>query len=338
MHSKHLFLAVYGLAATVAVVPALDPPSLPGQTASANARAAAKINPATHRQRPVNIVSWLASPTRPEPQPAAAPAPTDSTVQQAPGEPADQGPSTPPGPASPRPTPTPTPAPPRAPTPPRAPAPMPAHPATTTGIVPPDDPSASIAPSPNFLTSCSFLQYDDSSACVNASLQAIANARAAEGLGPMVLPANWGSLTAQEQLFVATNLERTVRGLEPISAMVAPLDATAQAAASADSDPSVPAVFGFVKWGGNLAGGLGNPLEVIYFWMYDDGPDSVNTNCTATDAAGCWGHRNNILMPISGSNLEIGVGYSPTAFEGAPVWTELLVEGTQPSAIDFSGQ
>jgi len=339
MRIKLLVLAVSGLATTVAFGRAFTPPLLPNQTTGKNIRTATDITRSTtHRQSHVNSASsGQASKWTPEPelQYTAAPTPTDSTVPPPSSTPTDQVPSTPPGPASSAPT--------RAPTPTLAPtrAPTPAHPAITAApavILPPSDPAANIAPSPNFVTCCSSTQYDDSRLCVNATLQAIANARAAEGLGPMVLPANWNSLTPQEQLFVVTNLERAARGLEPLSAMVAPLDAVTQAAALADIDPSVPAGFGFVKWGANLAGGFGNPLEVIYFWMYDDGPGSINLNCTATNTSGCWGHRNNVLMRMSGSNLEVGVGYAPTAFQGRPTWTELLVEATQSASVDFSGQ
>jgi hypothetical protein len=39
--------------------------------------------------------------------------------------------------------------------------------------------------------------------------------------------------------------------------------------------------------------------------MYDDGPNSPNIDCVTASSAGCWGHRENILVPWSGG---AGVG------------------------------
>jgi len=216
-------------------------------------------------------------------------------------------------------------------------APAPAQPSQVRGILPPAEPQ-NIAPQPNFLNSCSGSQYDDSNSCVQATLAAIANGRQAEGLPAMVLPSDWASLTPAEQLFVATNLERTVRGLPALSAMVSPLDAAATAGAASNVDPSPPGGFGFVQWGSNWAGAVGNPLEGIYYWMYDDGLGSSNIDCTPGNTSGCWGHRDNVLMQFSGSDLVMGVGYVANAYQGAPSWTELLVQATSSSPIDFSWQ
>ncbi len=212
----------------------------------------------------------------------------------------------------------------------------PSQPATARGVLPPQDPPANIAPQPNFLASCSGLQYDDSSGCVGATLDAIANARRQEGLGPMTLPGDWGSLSPQQQLFVVTNLERTARGLGALVGMASALDQAATAGAAANGDPSPPPGFGFVRWGANWAGAVGNPLEAIYFWMYDDGPGSSNLDCTAGDPSGCWGHRDNVLLAISGPNCVIGTGYVAGAYRGTPSWTELLVEATGPAQLDFA--
>jgi hypothetical protein len=81
---------------------------------------------------------------------------------------------------------------------------------------------------------------------------------------------------------------------------------------------------------------VGNPLEAIYFWMYDDGPGSSNLDCTAGDPSGCWGHRDNVLLAISGPNCVIGTGYVAGAYRGTPSWTELLVEATGPAQLDFA--
>ena len=180
------------------------------------------------------------------------------------------------------------------------------------------DPTANIAPSPDFLTSCSGSSYDDSSACVSAALGAISNARKQEGLPAMVLPTDWAQLTGQQQLFAATDLERTVRGLPPLTGMASALDQAAAAAASANSDPSPPAGFAWSTWGGNWAGAVGNPLEAVYFWMYDDGPGSYNIDCTPANSSGCWGHRNNILVSLAARPASWGRGSTPPPTKARP--------------------
>ena len=118
---------------------------------------------------------------------------------------------------------------------------------------------------------CAGTTYDNSTGCINATLAAIDNARNQEGLPGMVLPTDWAQLTPAQQLFVSTNLERTVRGLPPLSGMATALDQASQSAAAQNADPRAPAGFPWTSWGGNWAGAVGSPLEAIYFWMYDDG-------------------------------------------------------------------
>jgi hypothetical protein len=204
------------------------------------------------------------------------------------------------------------------------------------GSGPPTDPPGNIAPSPNFLDTCAGNVYVDTPGCVNAVLQAIANARAQEGLPGMVLPSDWAQLSAEQQLFAATNLERTARGLAPLTGMATALDQSSESAATQNSDPSPPAGFRWSSWGGNWAGAVGNPLEAIYFWMYDDGLGSYNIDCTPQNTSGCWGHRNNVLMSLHCQPCLMGTGYSATAFEGNPSWTELLVDSSGAPALDFT--
>lgn len=291
---------------------------MPKQLADATPSAlSAQLQAGTHRQPP-----------RSDSSPAPIPVPTSTTV-----------PPVAPTPAAPSGVPTSTTVPP-APARTASPAAPPAlaQPVATRGMLPPQNPSSNIPPQPNFLNSCSGSEYDDSSSCVAATLDAIDNARQAEGLPAMVLPGNWQSLTPQEQLFVATNLERTVRGLPALQGMATSLDEASQAGAAADVDPSPPPGFGFVQWGSNWAGAVGNPLEAIYFWMYDDGPGSSNIDCTQSDASGCWGHRDNVLINLSCDDCVMGVGYVSDAYQGTPSWTELLVEATQQVPLDFSWQ
>ncbi len=154
----------------------------------------------------------------------------------------------------------------------------------------------------------------------------------------MTLPSNWTSLTAEQQMFVVTNLERTARGLAPMSAMATSLDQSSEQAAGAGSDPSPAAGFPFKEWGGNWSGAMGNPLEAMYMWMYDDGEGSANIDCTATNTSGCWGHRDNVLLVMSCAPCVMGAGFSATAYRGTPSMTELLVSTSGSPAVDFTWQ
>jgi hypothetical protein len=205
-----------------------------------------------------------------------------------------------------------------------------------SGILPPGNPAANVAPNPNFLNDCSGSQYDDSSGCTSAVVAAIANGRAAEGLPGMVLPTDWTALSPDQQLFVATNLERTVRGLPPLTAMASSLDQSALIGAEQSNDPSPAAAFPWTRWGSNWAGAMGNPLEAIYFWMYDDGPGSSNIDCTPSDASGCWGHRDNVLLNLACQPCEMGTGFDQSGYRGYPSWAELLVDTSGSPGVDFS--
>jgi hypothetical protein len=218
--------------------------------------------------------------------------------------------------------------------------PPPPHAVSAPGhaILPPNNPPASIAPDPNFLDSCSATGYDNSSGCTQATLAAIDNGRAAEGLPGMGLPSNWSSLTSQEQLYVGTNLERTVRGLPALSSMASALDGAAAAGADTGNDPSPPAGFFFYQWGASWAGGVGNPLEAIYYWMYDDGPGSSNADCTPGHPSGCWGHRDEILLSLSCTPCVMGTGFNPHGWNNQPSWAEILVGTNGSPAADFTWQ
>jgi hypothetical protein len=203
-------------------------------------------------------------------------------------------------------------------------------------ILPPENPPASIAPAPDFLKVCSETGYDDSGGCTASTVAAIDNGRRAEGLPGMTLPSNWGALTPEEQLYVATNLERTVRGLPALSAMATVLDGAAGAGAASGDDPSPPAGFPFIEWGANWAGGVGGALEAVYYWMYDDGPGSSNADCSPGDPGGCWGHRDKILMSLSCTPCVMGTGFDGTGWGGQPSWAELLVGTTGAPAVEFT--
>jgi hypothetical protein len=161
--------------------------------------------------------------------------------------------------------------------------------------------------------------YTNGVACTNYVLAAINNARAIEGVRPMVLPSNWYGLTVPEQLFVIADLERTARGLPPYVGINAALTANAQHAAASNSDPSVAAGFpmandaqGSAGFGGAWSGGF-TVLAADYIWMYDDtwGGSAAKTSniaCTSAGAAGCWAHRDELLGSDPGYNQGVGLG------------------------------
>jgi hypothetical protein len=142
----------------------------------------------------------------------------------------------------------------------------------------------------------------------------------------MPLPADWSSLNPAEQLFVATNLERVDRGLPPMSEMASALDQASASAAALDQDPTPPSGFDATKWTSNWAGGVGSPLEAIYFWMYDDGPGSPNVDCHGAGDPGCWAHRDDILASFACSPCVMGSAVVATSSNGSPSMAELLAD------------
>jgi hypothetical protein len=199
-------------------------------------------------------------------------------------------------------------------------------------MLPPDNPSSNLAPVPNILDYCSGATVDTSAGCQTASLEAIDRGRTAEGLGPMVLPSDWSSLSPAEQLFVATNLERTARGLDPFSGMSTLLDSVAGAAAASGTDAVPPGGFASF-WTSNWAGGVGSALEAVYLWMYDDGFKSPNVECQPGNMTGCWGHRDDMLAPFRCSPCVLGAAVSANAYDGEPSWAEVMADTTGSPAI-----
>jgi hypothetical protein len=184
-----------------------------------------------------------------------------------------------------------------------------AAPVGALGVVPPNNPSVNIPASPPVASFSGnpclpgFLAENNSVTCGNDALQAINAARAVEGVGPMTLPSNWFSLSIPEQLFVVTNLERVDRGLAPFTGILASLDADATTGALLGTDPPVVSGAADRAYGSNWSGNYVSPLVVDYEWMYDDGwggsqAASQNFDCTSPNAAGCWGHRDNVLAQV----------------------------------------
>ena len=158
----------------------------------------------------------------------------------------------------------------------------------------------------------------DVAACNSAALADIDRARAGEGLGPLVLPANFYSLGTVAQVLAVASAERTSRGL-PAMPENANLDGLAAAGAAAGADPSGP---GGYQWGSNIAWGDATALAADFGWMYDDGPGSPNIDCRSAGDSGCWGHRENILSPWGGAS-----GAGVYVNNGTVQLTELFVRG-----------
>jgi len=168
-----------------------------------------------------------------------------------------------------------------------------------------DTPATNVATPVDYWPAC----WPDATtvACYDAVLSDINYARSLEGLTPMVLPVHFAALDPARQTFVVTNLERSDRGLRPVAGLTADLDAVAAAAVAAQTHPvftssHVGPMTG--TWWTGVWAGAPNPLIADLLWMYEDGwsgTDTTNVDCTAADAAGCWGHRNNILSDFGGA-------------------------------------
>jgi hypothetical protein len=204
-------------------------------------------------------------------------------------------------------------------------------PAAATGILPPNNPPANIAPS-----SADYLGSIDT-------------ARADEGVGPMdVSESVVSSLPMDEQAFIIINEERINRGLPPIAYVTAQLNADAQQGANAGDDPGFPSALtggSSLTWGGSVwAGGLSSVFGADYYWMYSDGfggaqGQTTNADCSASASSDCWGHRD-ILLHEFGScgtaapTLEMGAAASSTGSAGGSIAAVLVSScGTPPSDV-----
>jgi hypothetical protein len=196
------------------------------------------------------------------------------------------------------------------------------------------DPPHTLPPNPDFTHACAPSGLDSSAGCIRSVQEAVDNARGAEGLKAMVLPAGFSNLTVPEQLFVAVNLERVDRGLQPFAGLTASLNANAQRGADIANDPPDPGPdFDVVdtEW----AGGSANGLDAVYGWMYDDGIGSGNLDCPKGGGPGCWGHRHGILDDFGTvGTLVMGAALNPTSDtgddKGGPSMAASLAITTRP--------
>ncbi len=220
------------------------------------------------------------------------------------------------------------------------------------GILPPHNPSRSLRPNPFFLGSPACRRAKDGTGCNTSALKAIAHARKVQEkiAGMSFSLSAYEKLSPIERLFASVNLERTERGLSPAVVLTRSLDKVAQVGAADDEDPPLQEVHSplpggghFIGLGANWAGGYGNALGSDYGWMYDDGLNSGNEDCTKSDLRGCWGHRDNILGTFSTrahcggqrSELALGAGYVAKGKSFGDSETELFagVCGATPTDV-----
>ena len=219
------------------------------------------------------------------------------------------------------------------------------------GILPPKNPSTSLAADPSFLSRPACSGGQDGRRCNSIVLKAITRARRVlEKMGGMSFSlAAYQKLGPDEQLFVTVNLERIERGLPPAVVLTHSLDNVAQIGANADDDPPLGQVPSRLPGGGhpsgiggNWAGGWDNALGADYGWMYYDGPGADNGDCTKTNKSGCWGHRDNILGTFATprscgggrAELAMGAGHVTKGQAYGDSETELLVGVCGPTPTD----
>lgn len=154
--------------------------------------------------------------------------------------------------------------------------------------------------------------YDNgyaTSTCMQAAVVSINSARTWEGLPGLVLPNGFYAMPAAERLFVVSNEERIVRGLPPIAGMTAAANNNAEAGATVNNDPNPATVKGAISYVSVWAEDYGD-LGAMFDWMYDDGLNSANEDCTSSNMSGCWGHRDNILLNTTSGSNQAPAGYA----------------------------
>jgi hypothetical protein len=187
---------------------------------------------------------------------------------------------------------------------------------SATGI---PDPAHTVPADPDYTAVCASSGVDNSAPCLGAIVSAIDHARAAEGVKPMTLPADFARLSIPAQMLVAVDQERVDRGLPPFTGLSATLDANAERGARTANDPPNPD--GVIGDDTEWSGGAVNGLDADYGWMYDDGRGSGNLDCPRRGGPGCWGHRHGILDNFGTvGTMVMGAAFDPTGDSAASGW------------------
>ena len=142
--------------------------------------------------------------------------------------------------------------------------------------------------------------------CIDAGVHYLDRARAAVGLPPYALPADFPSLSPARQMFILTNLDRIAYGLAPIPGLTAELshDALVSGVWRAD-DPYPSNATRLNTWWPAWAGAFYNAPMAYEAFVWNDGPGSTNPRCTPSDHSRCWGHRHTVLWKY-GTNAAMG--------------------------------
>ncbi len=135
---------------------------------------------------------------------------------------------------------------------------------------------------------------EGSAECQHALLSKLNAARATLGLPAYQLPGNFLTLSADRQIFILTDLDRSAYGYTTISGLNMALDEAAAAGVRNGTDPLPPSTESPWRGFGSDWASTG-PLLAYYLWMYDDGYPGPNLDCPSPGASGCWGHRHVIL-------------------------------------------
>ena len=160
--------------------------------------------------------------------------------------------------------------------------------------------------------SCS---QESSAECQQWLLSRLDAARESLGLPAYQLPGDFLSLSADKQIFILADLDRSAYGYTPISGLNTALDEAAAAGVRSETDPRPPSTE--APWNGFGSDWASTgPLLAYYLWMYDDGYPGPNLDCGSPAASGCWGHRHVILgegLPLPQPEVVgVATGQSPS--------------------------
>ncbi len=175
------------------------------------------------------------------------------------------------------------------------------------------------------------------SVCEHAAMHALNHARETLHLGAYAVPPGFTTMAPGRQWLILANLDRAAYHLLPISGIASALNAIARSGARARTDPNpwplLQSLHGQAQigFGSNWAGGQPNGLVAYFGWMYDDGFGGENVDCPTATAAGCWGHRQNILGFATAPVLTMGATAIPAAMSYA-----LTIVETSSAAFTLS--